>query len=125
MPIERYFLRPMPVPTEDAIKVAQQIMAGDYQSAVIRREILTEGVHPITRSAMMVEELEAMEDGTCVFRHVPTKEVIKRPNVSDHLLRAISYHIPHDRRLIVFRGVDPTDRGNMIGFIVYRDRLAA
>ncbi len=119
MPIERIFTRPLPIAAGDAIDIARQIANGLAPSTVQDRVILKEGVHKLSETIVMREELEVLEDGTGVYRRLPSKERMKM--VVEGGLKVISFHMPHDRTLIILRGPGINPDGNIIGVLVYRD----
>ena len=119
MAIERIYTRSLPVATVDVIDVAKKIVDGLTPSVIEDRILLKGGVYKISDSPLIREELEVLDDGSGVYRRIPSRQRLRALGLNAG--KGISYHLPHDKNLIVLRGPGVNPDGNIIGVLVYRN----
>lgn len=119
MSIEHIQTRPIPIAEGDVVDVARKIAQGLVPSAVVNRTTLTRGAHTLSDTLTTKEEVEVLDDGSGVYRFMPSRQRLRTHGLKAG--RGMSYHLPHDRSVIVLRGPGSGADGNIIGVLVHRE----
>ncbi|MEK7551122.1 MAG: hypothetical protein AAB532_00785 [Patescibacteria group bacterium] len=120
MSIEYIQTRPIPVGESDVVDVAKKIAQGLAPSVVANRAMFQEGkVYKISETPALREEIEVLDDGTAVYRLMPSRQRLR--SLGLRAGRGMAYHLPHDRTVIALRGPGVGANGNIIGVLVHRN----